>query len=127
MTSRLRVMLGFQGFKQVFASVDNCLEGCFESQTVQGSRDAGIVFENRAEYFFEKRRLNYNRIDLQLLSTIVAFAITDEEGISCTLCILCSLFKVVRVFVDPSGLASIVRLGLVKVFHISDHSWLDIR
>ena len=127
MAYRLGVFLGFQSFKQVFPAVDECLEGRFEGQTVQGSCDARIVFEDQPEYLFEKRRLNYDRVDLQLLSTIVAFAVADEEGISCTLCVLCGLFKVIRVFVNPSGLASIVRLGLVKVFHISNHSRLDIR
>ena len=113
MIFRLWVSLGFQGFEQIFPAVDERLEGRFESQTVQGSCNAGVVFENQSKSLLKKRRLNNNRVDLQLLSTVVALTVTDDESIACTLRILCSLFKIIRVFVNPSCLASIIRLGLI--------------
>ena len=122
-----RVLLEFQGFKQILPAVDECLEGCFESQTVQRSCDTGVFFEDRAEYLLKKRRLNDNRIDLQLLSAVVAFAVPDEQSIACAFCVLCNIFKVIGVLVNPSRLASVVGLGLIKILDVSDHSWLGNR
>ena len=46
MRFRLRILLGFQGLKQVLPAVDEGLKGCFEGQTVQVCRDAGVVYED---------------------------------------------------------------------------------
>lgn len=46
MIFRLWVLLRFQGFKQILPAVDECLEGCFKSQTIQSGCDSGIVFED---------------------------------------------------------------------------------
>ena len=71
-------------------------------------------------------RIEYVKVLVVPVGVAEINLIADEQGVSYTLCIFGSFVEVVGIGVNPGCFVATVRLGLTKISHISDHSWLYI-